>query len=1376
MTAQEKTTRAHRLLQSLNLEDKKRLIQELLDRKSRDVVLAPMSKGQEALWYIHQSAPDSAAYNVAMAFHIHSPVERDKLEQALQLLAQRHEILRTSYAVVQGQNFQQIHPRAELQLQVVDARILTEEQLHARIVAHYRQPFDLSSPPVRAHFYQLAHGESVFLLVVHHIATDAASLGILMEELAEIYPALCHGQQPRLREAGLSYREFCRQQANLLAGEKGRADRDYWTSTLSPDHPALTLDISRPRPALQVYEGATHHFDIPAALSAQISTLAQARGITPFSFCLAAWYCLLARHSGQQDLCVSSPTAGRMQAGFQRSVGYFVNPVILRASLEDNPCVGDFLDRVQQRVLEALEHQQYPFASVIEAVNPRRDPAYTPLAQVSFVFQRPQQEQGLLEGWAPGQAGPRIRWAGLEVRQYPLNQQEGQFELELEITANRDRLYGTLKFNSTLFDRAQMQKLAGHYCQLLQAMAAQPDAPVAQLEMLTPEEYLELDSWNQTRRDYPPHRSLHQLIENQVARTPDGVALQFGEGLMTYAAMNAAANRLAHFLIREGVTVETKVGVCMERSFDMVIALLAALKAGAAYVPVDPHYPAARVAFLLGDMQAPLVLTQAHLLENLPQLDARVVCVDQLDLRDCSDANPQVEVGPHNLAYMIYTSGSTGNPKGAMNTHAGICNRLLWMQEAYGLAAGDAVLQKTPFSFDVSVWEFFWPLLAGARLVVAKPDGHKDVDYLLSIIRQERITTLHFVPSMLSLFVAHQGAGDCPSLRRVICSGEALSHDLQERFFARLPRVELHNLYGPTEAAVDVTYWQCQPDSKGTVVPIGRPIANIQLHIVDRHLQRVPVGVTGELLIGGVGLARGYFGRDQLTAERFIADPFSNDPEARLYRTGDLVRYLPDGNIEYLQRMDDQVKLRGFRIELGEVEAMLNRCRGVRESVCVKRSHPSAGEYLLAFATRDGEEVEVNEVLAEVEQLLPAHCVPSALVFLPSLPLTPNGKLDRRALPEHQFAGGTGAVVAPRNEVERRLHRIWRELLQVERLSITDNFFSLGGHSLLAVRLMAAIETSLGKRLPLASLVRGPTIAELAQQIEAPEAQDWSSLVPIQERGEGTPLFFVPGGGGNVLYFYPLAEQLGGARPFFGLQSRGLDGISQPLQSARQIAVEMVQEIRRAQPQGPYVIGGHCVGGLVAFAIAQQLLAEGEQVAQLLIMDAPAPHFFVPREGEALSEAQWISVLVGTVAHMTGQALALDPAELEALESDMRLARLRALLAGAGMVPENTPLAQVRGLLQVFMANAQLHHEAREGDAPVPITLFRAREINPHYDYSPCDDPQTDLATSTLGWSRYASGPVRVELVDGDHITMLAPRQAGGLAAALARTLTIQGV
>ncbi|MGD9164983.1 MAG: condensation domain-containing protein, partial [Chromatiales bacterium] len=652
-----------------SLAKKRAMLKQLLYRKHRDETsIHAMSKGQEALWYVHQNAPDSAAYNVAMAFHVHASLDEDRLETALKLLMQRHEVLRTDYAVVDNRNVQRVHSQVKFSLHRVDAADLDERELHARIVSDYSRPFDLSvAPPLRAYHYRVTAQRGVMLLVVHHIAIDAASLWILMEELAEIYQALQRGEKwIRCQKSG-SYQDFCRQQDEWVAGAQGRAARDYWKRTLAADAPPLTLDISRPRPAVQDHRGATHYFAIPSALAEEIKALAQREGVTHFATLLAAWTCLLSRHSGQEDICVVSPTSGRSHSEFVRSIGYFVNPVVIRTQLADNPTVVDFLRRVQQCVWETLEHQQFPFASVIEAVNPRRDSAITPYSQVSFVFQKAQGGAEMSVGWTPGQVGPRVPWAGMEVQQYPLDQQEGQFELELEVTDTGGRFYAIAKYCTALFDTKDIDALAARYIELLRSMVAQPDAPLGSLNMLTDAEQAQLAQWNATDFVYPPHRNLHELISAQVRRTPDAVALKFGDESMSYAYMNRQANRLAQYLVSQGVQTGTRVGVCMTRSFEMVLSLLAVLKAGAAYVPVDPTYPAERVAFLLRDMQAPLILSQAYLVDKMPELETRIVSVDRLNLDTYSDEDPSRDVGPDDLAYMIYTSGSTGNPKGAMN-------------------------------------------------------------------------------------------------------------------------------------------------------------------------------------------------------------------------------------------------------------------------------------------------------------------------------------------------------------------------------------------------------------------------------------------------------------------------------------------------------------------------------------------------------------------------------------------------------------------------------------------------------------------------------------------------------------------------------------
>lgn len=647
-------------------------------------------------------------------------------------------------------------------------------------------------------------------------------------------------------------------------------------------------------------------------------------------------------------------------------------------------------------------------------------------------------------------------------------------------------------FDRLYYDEIDMSRMVRQYETLLESIAVSGDKPLSNLSILPKEESLKIARWNDTAIKYQQKHLLNHLIEAQVKRSPDAIAVAMGNSALSYLHLDMRANQLAHHLRRQGSMPGSFVGVYIERSLEMVVALYAILKAGAAYVPIDPEYPPERVAFMLADSAVPIILTQEHLLRNLPSWSGKILCLDT-DWRLVAEENtekPKELASADSLAYMIYTSGSTGRPKGAMNTHRGICNRLLWMQDRFALTENDVILQKTPFSFDVSVWEFFWPLLAGARMVVAVPGGHRDAAYLVRTIKERNVTVAHFVPSMLRVFLEEPGVEGCRSLRHVICSGEALSFDLQERFFQKLP-AELHNLYGPTEAAVDVTAWTCQRNSERKIVPIGRPIANTQVYIVDRHLRPVPVGVPGELCIGGVQVGRGYHNRPDLTAERFIRDPFGNDPDARLYRTGDLCRWLDDGTIEYLGRMDFQVKIRGFRIELGEIETALGEHPQVRKCLVAAREDTPGEQSLVAYVVwKPGSIPSAGEIRGWLGRKLPDHMVPSAYVSLDEFPLSPNGKVDRRALPapSPEARDGTRAGGgAPVDEVERTVAETWCSVLGVSNVDRESNFFDLGGNSLSLMRVRAKLQQAFTKDITIVDLLQCSNIRSLAELIRGQE-------------------------------------------------------------------------------------------------------------------------------------------------------------------------------------------------------------------------------------------------------------------------------------------------
>jgi amino acid adenylation domain-containing protein len=865
--------------------------------------------------------------------------------------------------------------------------------------------------------------------------------------------------------------------AETLSGQ-----RDYWRQALTDAPALLTLPTDRPRPNEQSFAGATLPVHFDAALTAALKRLSQQHGSTLFMTVLSAWTALLSRLSGQDDVVIGIPSANRQHHQVESLVGFFVNTLALRIDLSGTPVVGELLERVRRTVLDAQNNQDLPFEQVVDALRPPRNLAHTPIFQVMFAWQ--------------DNATGSLSLPGLRIEPAELAVESVKFDLELALGEVDGQIVGQLAYATDLFDRETLERHVGYLLAVLRAMAADVDGKsvVAQIPLLgDAERRLLLDTLNSTEFAYPQERCLHALFEDQVSKAPDATAVVFGGESLSYRELNVRANRLAHHLIELGVGPDRRVALCLDRSISMVVGLLAILKAGGAYVPLDPTYPRQRLEQMLADAGVTLLLTDAVGRNAIGEEAIATTTIVDLDLAAiyvwdaCADSNPDPQslgLTSRHLAYVIYTSGSTGIPKGAQNEHHAIVNRLLWMQHAYSLTVDDVVLQKTPFSFDVSVWEFFWTLLSGATLVLAAPEGHKDPDYLIRLIAEQGVTTAHFVPSMLSIFLDANNVVACTSLRRVVCSGEALAPSTAQKCKQSLPLANLYNLYGPTEAAVDVTAWTCPDDFKGSVVPIGKPIHNTRIYLLDPHGAPVPLGVTGELYIGGAGVARGYLNRPELTAERFIDSPFVAGD--RLYRTGDLARYLPDGNIEYLGRTDHQVKIRGFRIELGEIEAVLCQQPGVRQAVVIDQQDGSGNKRLLAYLTAEaGEQLSVDSLRKSLRLRLPDYMIPAALVVLEHIPLSANGKVDRRALPEPDIQGQFQAhYVPPRTNTERVLAQIWSQILKLPQVGIEDNFFDLGGHSLLLMSVTQAIKVQLDRDMNIVSLFKFPTVAELAKQID----------------------------------------------------------------------------------------------------------------------------------------------------------------------------------------------------------------------------------------------------------------------------------------------------
>ncbi|MHC6226524.1 amino acid adenylation domain-containing protein [Pseudomonas sp. X10] len=1037
---------------------------------SEEVDSIPLSFAQERQWFLWQLEPEGSAYHVSTALRIRGELDIKALEDSFNALVARHQSLRTRFTVTESGPVQTITPRLVLGIARHALALPNEvEQANTAIIRFIEDqtgtPFDLQQGPLlRIALARLSTEDHLLVLTQHHIVSDAASLQVMVHDLVQLYTAFREGRKPDMPQLPIQYADYAIWQRRWMeAGERDR-QLDYWLAKLGGEQPVLELPLDHIRPATQSYRGARLDVSLETSVAEDIKHLSQVHNVTSFMLLLASWQALLHRYSRQEDVRVGVPVANRNRVETEKLIGFFVNTQVYKADFTESLTFADLLLQVRQTALEAQAFQELPFGDLVEALQPARSLSVTPLFQVLYNH----------SGSTDEHKNPA---SSLDIESLQWDTHTAQFDLTLNTVETFQGFKASFTYATDLFERNTIERMARHWQNLLRAMVSLPDQAIGELPMLEADELdTQLLSWNATAVSYPLDTAVHQLIETQVEQAPDAPALVFGEQQLSYAQLNQRANQLAHALIAQGVGPDVLVGIATERSIEMVVGLLAILKAGGAYVPVDPEYPTERLAYMLEDSGIELLLAQSHLqlpfAERVQRLD-----LDLLDLSTQPGHNPNIALHPENLAYVIYTSGSTGKPKGAGNRHSALTNRLCWMQQAYALDARDTVLQKTPFSFDVSVWEFFWPLMTGARLAVAAPGDHREPAKLIELINRHQVSTLHFVPSMLQAFLLDEAVSSCTSLTRIVCSGEALPVDAQQQVFAKLPKAGLYNLYGPTEAAIDVTHWTCREEGKDSV-PIGQPIANLGTFILDGELQPVPVGVVGELYLSGAGLARGYHRRPALTAERFVTSPFNSGE--RLYRTGDLACYRADGVIEYRGRIDHQVKIRGLRIELGEIEARLMELEAVREAVVLAVDGPS-GQQLVGYVVPNGglEQDGLREQLkSALKAHLPDYMVPAQWVLLEQMPLSPNGKLDRKGLPKPD-ASQQRTYVAPESELEQRVAHIWQNVLKREKISVTDNFFELGGDSIISIQVVSQARQA-GIRFTTKELFQHQTVQSLA--------------------------------------------------------------------------------------------------------------------------------------------------------------------------------------------------------------------------------------------------------------------------------------------------------
>jgi len=1039
---------------------------------SREAEL-PLSFAQQRLWFLDQLDPNSPVYNIPVALRLEGDLNIDAFKQSLRELINRHESLRTTFPEQDGQPVQVIAETIPFPFTQLDLSHYSEEEREAQVqqvaLEEALQPFNLSNGPLlRIKLLELKPGDAVILLTMHHIISDGWSVGVLIQEFTQCYAAFCQHKPSPLPELPLQYADFAHWQRKWLSGEVLEKQMAYWRKQLANCPPLLELPIDFPRPAMQTYHGDTLSTTLPAHLLKSIHELCQQTDVTLFMLMLAAWQTLLFRYTNQTDLCVGTPIANRNRVETENLIGFFVNTLVLRTRLEGSFSFLKLLEEVRTTALEAYAHQDIPFEMLVEVLQPPREMAHSPFFQVMLVLQNaPLQPLALPE---------------LKLTPILADNKTAKFDLTLIAQESSDGLMLSFEYNTDLFAPATIQRMFGHFKTLLTAIVDNPDQSLAALPVLTPPESIQLlEEWNQTAATFPRERCVHTCFEELAQKIPTTTAVRFEEQHLTYLELNARANQLAHYLRDLGVKCEDLVGIFLERSPEIVVSILGILKAGAAFVPLDPAYPPERLAYMLDDSAVKVLLTQEILSDLLPPLPTPIVQLDldQGKIQKASTTNPEPAIFPENLAYVIYTSGSTGKPKGTMLTHRGLCNLATAQQRAFDIHEGSRILQFSSLSFDAAVWETVMALLNGGTLCLAPREELISGQRFIKLLQGQQISAVTLPPS----YVAVMPSASLPDLKVLVTAGEKCTSEIVvkwgrgRRFF---------NAYGPTETTVCASMFLANPDEPNNP-PIGKPIQNFQLYVVDAHLQPVPVGVPGELLIGGVGLGRGYLKRPELTAEKFIPNPFSKEPGARLYRSGDLVRYQPDGNIEFLGRIDQQVKIRGFRIELGEIETILRGHPDIRDTVVMVQEDIPADKRLIAyFIPENGIEVNVSTLRQHLRQSLPEYMVPVNFIPLEQFPVTPSGKIDRNALPapDQSRPELETIYVAPRNPIEEKLATICAELLALKQVGIHDNFFDLGGHSLLATQFLSRIKNSFQIDLPLRRIFEKPTIAELALEIE----------------------------------------------------------------------------------------------------------------------------------------------------------------------------------------------------------------------------------------------------------------------------------------------------
>jgi amino acid adenylation domain-containing protein len=1319
----------------------------------------PASFAQRRLWFLNQIDPDSCLYNISAFLRIATaPIAVEALRRSLQEIVNRHETLRTTFSTVDGEPVQVISLASEAEVRFIDLQLLPsyaqQQETISLALGEASRPFSLSHGRLlRASLLRLNPCLHVLLLTLHHTICDGWSLGVLCQEASALYEGLSMGKPAALPDLPIQYADFAQWQREWLGGELLKAQLDYWVAQLGSAPPALEIPTDFPRPVSPSHKGSVISLSIDSELAGRLRRFTTRHQGTMYRSLLAAFQVLLYRYSRQEDISVGSPIAGRTRTETEGLIGFFVNTLVMRTDLSGAPSIGELVRRVKEVTLGAYSNQDVPFEKLVEVLSPERELNRTPLFQVMFIMQN----------------APLGRMQLGEAALEPMNVSSGtsKFDLTMSVEERAAGIDGYVEYSTELFEAETIERLIGHYKVLLEGIVANEDEVIDRLPLLTDVERRQLiEQWSGASLPLQSKKCLHELFEEYAETTPDAIVIASTEGRVNYSEVNSRANRLAAHLRSFNVGPEVTVGILLEPSIEMLVAVLGVLKAGGVYVPIDPSFPRDRTEFILEDSGVTVLLTRGAMRERLTAFATSVFFMDEDAelLAAYDDANVKCNVTAGNPAYTIYTSGSTGRPKGVVVEHRQIFNYLHAILNRFEPKQGAQYAMLQPLAVDSCNTVFIPSICAGGTLHVMPYEQAADPHAVLEYFRQNRIDVLKIAPSHLSALVEACPAADMLPLDVLALGGEASHWDWVrgslQPFAAPASRTFIH--YGPTETTVGMLTYRIQPDSprRGALVPLGHSLPNTRVYILDRAMGPVPVGVAGEIYIGGDCVARGYANRPGLTAERFTPDPFSDNPSGRLYRTGDLARWLPGGEVEFLGRTDNQVKIRGFRIELSEIDATLNRHAAVEKAITIARENEAAGKRILAYVVpkRTGDS-SGNGIAYDAKTLplrlrgflkgqLPEYMIPSNIVVLDAMPLSPQGKVNFRALPDPSTeVMPRDRMTVPRTLLQARLVEIWEEVLNTSPIGITDDFFQVGGHSLLAVRMMTMIRNRLGQRVPLASLFRHPTIADLAKLLAKPSDSSASSVVvEIQPDGDEIPFFCVHPVGGSVLCYADLARTLGRERPFYGLQAPAPDvfpgeALREPDMTIEQIAALYVRDIQRVRPAGPYLLGGWSMGGLIAFEMARQLNLQGEEVGALVLFDTHLP----PQNREAIDQHDELPILVRFAADMS-RLIGKDQSDLEEqfcnLGEEDRRAMLLDALRRDGVLAEDAPAKEMDDLLAVFTRNAMAVY--RYGLQPVRqrIILFRAADA----------DAPEQLAQQ---WRPWAAGGVELCLAPGDHYGML---------------------